>query len=339
MDCRQGFLEGSSSSNDSPELLAHGSFDFLLLASSWDKRCLCVTKSRDLRATHGALLLFDTRDDLGLRDDHDPRLTHFLRETVDSPSVIHGDSTDTATVWSRLSEQVLTVARKYQRPLRIFIDLSTCPRYLSIGLAAEGLKSGIASEVTFFYAEGNYPEEESEEDQHELFTTGTWDSIEIPGLHGVWDPEKRRAYVVSIGFEGSKTLRLVSREGPDDVSVLFPDPGVKPEYVDRTARKNATLLKAFSVPDERIIRAAAGDAIAAWRALSVSTVDVPDEQNVYYVCCGTKPHSLALGLRAMVEDYPTVLYIVPDCHRVANTDPLGVFWRYDVRNVTALTGT
>ena len=337
MEFRQGFLKGSSSSSDSPESLAHGSFDFLLLASSWDKRCVCVTKSRDLRSNHGALLLFDTRDDLRLRDDHDPRLARFLEETVDNSAVIHGDSTDTGSVWSRLSEMFLKVARKYKRPLRIFIDLSTCPRYLSIGLAVEGLKSGIASEVTFFYAEGKYPEEKSKEEQHELFTTGRWDSIPIPGLHGVWDPEKRRAYVVSIGFEGSKTLRLVSREEPDNVSVLFPDPGVKPEYVGRAARNNATLLKAFRVADERIIRAAAGDAIAAWKALSVSTVDVPEEQNVYYVCCGTKPHSLALGLRALVADYPAVLYIVPDRHRVADTEPLGVFWRYDIRDVTSLT--
>ena len=231
---------------------------------------------------------------------------------------------------------LLQVYRDCGRSLRIFIDLSACPRFLSIGLMSQAILLGVAHKVTLFYAEGDYPEEKSEADEHELFTVGTWDALPIPGLEGSWDPDKKQYYMVSVGFEGSKTLRLLSRDVPDKVAILFPDPGVKPEYVQRTMLRNKSLIQRFHVPDDRIIRSNAGDAIEAWMRLNLSPEEKPREHNVYYVCCGTKSHSVALALRALVLRYPALLYIVPDHHKVVDVAELGIYWRFDLKDMSSV---
>jgi hypothetical protein len=271
-----------------------------------------------------------------LRDRHDKVLKTFGDKISPGCRALLGSSRKIGILWNQLHDYIVGIHGATRRSLRLFIDLSTCPRFLSLGLASSTLASGIAQEVTFFYAEGNYPEEASEESRYELFTEGGWDAVPIPSLEGEWAPTKRRAYVVSVGFEGSKTLRLISREEPDDVYILFPDPGVRPEYVERAWDRNVALIRQLRDSESDVIRANAGDAIAAWKTLDHACKDKPEEQNVYYVCCGTKPHSLALALRAMVLRYPAVLYIVPDRHKVVIVDPLGIFWRFDIKDMTAI---
>lgn len=334
-ECRHGFLYGRSERSGSVRNVVHGQFDFALLSSSWDKRCLSVIEAERLQAAHCTVFLPELRDDLGLRDKHDPLLVGFA-SAIGNCNELHGDSSHIEGVWDTLAERVDDLRRTLARPLRIFIDLSTCPRFLSLGLLSHTLLTGTANELTVYYAEGNYPEEQSEEDQHELFTAGGWDVLPIAGLEGDWDPVKKRAYLVSVGFEGSKTLRLVSREEPDEVSLLFPDPGVKEGYVSRTWERNKPLIERFRIRDNQIIRSNAGDAIEAWSRLGAASIEEPAEQNVYYVCCGTKAHSLALALRAVVLRYPALLYIVPDRHRVVDVEPLGVYWRFDVKDMSSL---
>ena len=333
---RHGYLYGSSERSESVRDSVHGQFDFALLSSSWDKRCLSVIEADKLRATRCIVFLPSLRDDLGLRDRHDPLLVQFA-DSIGTCQELRGNSSDIEGLWNALADRVDAMRKTLARPLRIFIDLSTCPRFLSLGLLSHTLLSGVAHEITVYYAEGRYPEEQREEDQHELFTAGGWNVLPVAKLEGEWNPDKRRAYLVSVGFEGSKTLRLVSREEPDEVSLLFPDPGVKDEYVKRAWERNRALIERFRIPETKIIRSNAGDAIDAWKQLDLAALDLPDEQNVYYICCGTKAHSLALALRAVVLRYPALLYIVPDRHRVLNVEPLGVYWRYDLKDMSSLS--
>ena len=74
---RQGYLSGWSHRADRPEDLLNGDYDLLVLASSWDRRCMCIAQASNLRAARGILFLFFTRDDLGLRDQHDRALQAF----------------------------------------------------------------------------------------------------------------------------------------------------------------------------------------------------------------------------------------------------------------------
>jgi hypothetical protein len=141
---------------------------------------------------------------------------------------------------------------------------------------------------------------------------------------------------VSVGFEGPKTLRAVTRADPDRVSLLFPSPGILPAYVEITRRSNEELVQEYRIPKVQIVEAPAADVIGAWKALDAASLDRPEAENSYYLCCGTKPHAVALALRAIALEYPAVLYNLPEEHKVHETEPAGTFWRFDIRDVTAV---
>ena len=152
----------------------------------------------------------------------------------------------------------------------------------------------------------------------------------MPGLEGEYDPAKARFYLLSVGFEGAKTLRVVTRADPDRVSVLFPEPGYFPEYSKRTRIDNDALLRRFRVPRDQVVCATAADAIGAWEALHRNNVERPDLENSYYLCCGTKPHSIALALRAAALRTPAVVYNVPEEHKVVQIRAAGLYWRFNI---------
>lgn len=337
MSCkfRHGFLEANSSSGESISDLANGEFDYALLSLSWDKRCLCVTNADKLKAQHCNLIIPSLRDQSGLMDKHEPLLIDYAKD-VGNYKEIHGDTSDVINMWVQLEKNVFNVYKEVGRPLKVFIDLSTCVRYLALGLISKFMNLGVVKEVSVFYAEGKYPDEINPEDQYELFTAGGWDVLTVPGLEGEWDPNKERLYFVSVGFEGSKTLRLISREEPDKVSLLFPDPGVREQYVIRTLERNEALIKRFQISDNCIVRSSAGNAVEGWKRLTNASIEKPEQNNVFYVCCGTKPQSLAFALRAIVLQYPALLYIKPDRHRVLEVDALGVYWRYDIKDMSSI---
>lgn len=331
---QQGYIRGVSQRHTSATAAVDGSYDFACLVSSWDKRCVSVTDAKGFTSKYGALLLFDGKDDLGLREKHDPLLRAFANTTCSQWKPITGDSADLESVWGKLNASLSEAVKEIGHPLNVFIDLCTCPRYFSLALLTRCLKDGLARRVTAFYAEGKYPDEKDESSRHELFTTGGWTQAAVPGLEGEWNPSRKLFYLVSVGFEGAKTLRFVSKIEPDRVSLLFPKPGFYEEYPARTLNQNQELIHLFSIPEQQIAYAHAGDAVAAWKALCDSRLERCDEENTSYVCCGTKPHSVALALRAMAVGYPAVIYIVPDKHNVVATEPSGVYWQYKFQDVS-----
>jgi hypothetical protein len=328
---RELFLSGSAHSGQSPSDVITGHFDLLIVTSSWDSRCKCLSES-DVSADHGVGLFFSNRGQGELRDEHDPVMTRLLEERCTSYKPITLPSEALYDLWDAIWHEVEETAKCLGRPLRVLLDLSTCPRFYAMALVAEGFNSHLVHELTTFYAEGDYPEPPAI-DPHELFTSGSWATVAIPGISASPDPAKKRFYLVSVGFEGSKTLRAVTTDGADRVSVLFPKPGVKPEYVDRTASENANLKAEYRIPDTQFIDAPAGDAVAAWRALAETPLET-DDDNVFYLCCGTKAHSLGMALHAYARGHATVLYAKPARHKEARIAPLGTYWRYTVRDLS-----
>lgn len=331
---RQAHLEGTSKRSTDLASLANGDYDLALVCSSWDARCLAVTAVQEMRTKRVVILLFDARDDQGLRDSHDPKLTAFAEKIASKITVIRGESTDLRSVWNQLSDELARARMAQQSPLSLFIDISTCPRFYSAATLAVALKKGWASRATLFYAEGVYPEPDGSVEI--AFTGGRWSSVPIPGLEGLTDPGKERFYLVSAGFEGIKTFQAVAEGDPDRISLLLPQPGYREEYTARALQVNQKLVQEYCVPPEQILTAPAGDAIAAWAALARSPRERRDSENTFYLCCGTKPHAIALALRSLCLDYPVVLYNLPGEHRVIATQASGIFWVYEVSDVTAL---
>lgn len=334
MEHRQGHIQAESRRAGSVSELLFGSYDLLLCAPSWDSRCTCITTAEQL--TVGNALVFDFRNigELGLRSAHDQRVREFVSSHCDRATLIRGKSEDLETTWSAVQASVLDVVRTRGRPIRLLIDISTCPRFYALGALAFCLEAGLAESITVFYAEGAYPEQTDDQARHEMFTIGRWETVAVPFLEGSYDPGKSRFYYVSVGFEGSKTMRVVARADPDRVSVLFPKPGVDQSYEAITHERNRALLEAYRIPDEQIVCAPAGDAVAAWQAMDAARLERPEDENTSYICCGTKAHSLALALRSLALGYPAVLYNKPDEHKEIAVRPNGVYWSFEVRDAS-----
>lgn len=332
---RDSHIEATGRYSGRVDELLNEHFDVVIAASSWDRRSIAIVDAAHVSAEVALLLLFSDRDPYGFRDKHDVELQRYLEKTCKTIVQIEGSSCSVLGLWEKLSDPILRLWQSKGRSLKVLVDLSCVPRYYSLGVLGSLVSEGVVWQVSYLYAEGVYPEETTEADRHEMFTEGGWEAVPIPGLEGEWQADKPWLYLVSVGFEGSKTLRLVSRAEPDQLEVLFPDPPVQDGYVARTRDRNTMLFERFNIGETRITRAGASDAITAWQKLTAVGESSAGQANCILVCCGSKPHSLALALRATTHRELSVHYIIPDRHRVVDVKPNGKYWRYDVRDVTA----
>jgi hypothetical protein len=330
------YLSGMSTDSADMKEIASGTFDVSVFVPSWDRRSVCVTEATHLRCETCLVLLFGTKDQQGLRDVHDPRVQQFAKQISKDVRLLEVDSLKVEETWRHLLGLVVSTYRRARRPLKVLIDGSSCPRYYLLGLVATTLSTGLASDITVLYAEGRYPDRKAEGKLIEevAFTDGQWKAVAIPGLEGRYSPGLKRFYLVSIGFEGWKTMRVVSRSDPDRVSILLGNPGTQPDYPERSLKDNHALVHHYCIPSEQIVDAPAGDAIAAWKALTEAGVERIHAENSYFLCSGTKAHSLALGLRAMCLTSAAVLYNLPEAHRVVPIEPTGKYWRFDISSLT-----
>ena len=333
----QGYLRGISSKAGNVSDLMAGKFDLLVLFQSWDSRCICISGAENLYAENAILINFENRGVSGLRDQHDPIVSHFAREKSGEVHEIRGRSEDLEPLWNNLEEKLEELYRRVGKGLRVVMDLSASPRYFALGLIASGLRRGLIREIACFYSEGTYQDAQPGIIHSDIFTIGRWKTVPIPGLLGTYAPEKDRHYLVSVGFEGSKTLRVITHGDPDGVTILFPDPGYDPGYIEKTKENNARLFKEYSQEEPHWIKAHAADAIGAWRSLNQLQPGRLDASNISSLCCGTKPHSLALALHALATSSPTVLYNKPDRHKETRIVPNGVYWRFDIVDLTAVS--
>jgi hypothetical protein len=197
----------------------------------------------------------------------------------------------------------------------------------------EVLFSGLVEEVVLGYSEGLYPPADpSYGGMEELaFNDGILQAIPVPGMYGEFEPSKEKFFLISVGFDGWKTLNLVVRKEPERVGLLLGSPGVEPSYEQRTLAANKALIERYAIEEDGIVRAQAGDAIGAWRQLAESRVERFEHENVYYMCAGNKPHSVALALRAMTCPSATLYYNKPVQHSKVEVEFAKVFWSYVVR--------
>ena len=329
---RRAWLHAASQHGSTPAELISGHYDLLVTTASWDARCLCLVDCA-VTADSAVGIFFANRGEGALRDAHDPRIEAFLQRVGKQVTLMHRGSDELDELWVDLWRAVVETADTTRQPLRILLDLSTCPRYFAMALIAAGFRSHLVGELVVFYAEGRYPPRTAE-DPHEPFTYGRWETVPVPLLEGHADPGLPRHYVVSVGFEGSKTVRAISSEGADNVTVVFPRPGVAPEYEERTMEENRILLDDFGIDQHEVIFAPAGDAVATWQALAEHrerwTCD-----DAFYLPAGTKPHAIGMALDATLGGDVSVMYAKPATHKESAIEPLGQFWRFTIRDLTA----
>jgi len=328
-----GVVSARSSHSPDPRELWNGYFDFALLGASWDVRCMAVTKCDEIRFGSAVVLIPHAMDPSG--SVHADRVSQFCRAKCEQVEVVESMPSNLPHTLGLIREKLAAEISRVERtvPARVFIDISTCPRYFSLAILAEALRSGLVAEVSLGYSEGRYPvAAPSYKDLEEIsFTDGAFQAVPVPGFFGEFEPSKGRLFLVSVGFDGWKTLNLLIRKEPERVVLLLASPGVLPEYERRTMAANSSLIERFDIRDQEIVRASAGDAVEAWKKLTDTALEKFDDENVYYLCSGNKPHSVALALRAIAMEMPTLLYNCPARHLPVSVEVAGTYWTYSIR--------
>src|SRR5262249_48893037 len=130
MSCeyRQSYLTGRSERSDSVAALLSASFDLAVIVSSWEPRCRSVTQAKQINADLGLVLLFNRKDKKGLREQNDRILLDFCSQNCKRLERITGDASDLDNIWAQLFGHVVRLSQSIGRPLRIFVDFTTCPR-------------------------------------------------------------------------------------------------------------------------------------------------------------------------------------------------------------------
>lgn len=334
-EIHSGSIGTSSFVSNSVESWCGGAYDVALLASSWDKRSTCIAKVASLRIKKCILVLPRARDSHGLRDEHDQTLRSFATTVAQNTELFEIGTGDLAS-WPRLRQVFYEAARSELTSggLRVLIDLSTCPRFLSLALLREALFSGLVRQVDLLYSEGIYPERPKTYDGLEeiSFKDGPVKAVPVPGFLSSFEPGGDKVIVCSVGFDGWKTLNLVTREEPDQVYALLASPSSSPEYEERTRHANRFLFEKFANSTDQIFCARAGDAVAVVKVLTARLKGQlePEKSNVFLLCSGNKPHSLGLALFSLLNDFGTLLYVKPTRHSPVPVKPSGVFWRYEI---------
>lgn len=330
-------ISASSWCGTDRDILWNGFFDFALFGASWDKRCTAVTQCTDLSfQTSVAILPYTDVPDSKL-ELHQNSLFEFCRlhsvnfhslasKTTDLPKTL---ASLRAHFWSTIHSENRTC------PARVFIDVTTCPRYFSLALLGDAFRSGLVVEIVLSYSEGAYPDAAPSYDEMEeiSFTDGSFNATPVPGFLGEFEPKKSGFYLVSTGFDGWKTLNLLTRREPERVAALLASPGIRPEYERRALSANEHLFRRFGVDESLIVKAAAGDAVAAWRRVTEASIENFERENVFYLCSGNKAHSVGLALRALAKGVPALLYNRPNKHLPSSVEFSGNFWAYSVKPV------
>ena len=258
-------------------------------------------------------------------------LSKFLQGRSRQLVTIDGDIRNLDETWTSILET--TIRGDFVPGKPTFVDLSVSPIYYSIGLINTFLLAGTSAQIDVLYSEAEYIKSENGTDDAFPFSFGQWRSVPIPFLAGSPQPSKERHFFVSVGFEGTKTLRILSKSDPKQVTLILPVPGFQPKYDEEVQTRNQTLIDNYCIPDEQILKIPAGDPVEVWRTLSQNIEDSP-QQDLYYLCCGTKPHSLGLALSGLVAEYPCVLYNLPERLNQIEIRQSNRYWKYELRDAT-----
>lgn len=313
-------------------------YDMAIITSSWDPRCLNITELNLSNFPTSILILFDDKDENGLREKHDRRLEEYLSERSEEIIKIGGLSTDVDNIFIKIYEKLVTKCVDHGRPLNILFDLSVCPRFISLSLLARGINLGLIKSIDFLYGECRYPDRKSGMIgvTEVIFTEGNWETKPVDHLLGQYEPGYRSMFTVSIGFEGNKTLRVVNSEDPDHVRLLVPDPGFTESYISRSLEANSELIKYADIGQEDMIKEHAGDAVGVWIKLDTDIKQgIAYSSNHSYICAGSKPHSLGMALSALTNQGISLLYSLPKEHKYIDIIPTHKYWFYRVKSLTA----
>ncbi len=333
--------ERFSATKEHPE----DAFDLAVVVASWDSRCLEVTKL-PITAKRVLLVDFKNKGETGRSNKHKNHLSSWAESIAEYVSECEIDSlavADSVRVWKN------TLSKETRPGDRIFVDVSSFPKSHMLTLFGILLRATIIKDISLFYAEADYVLEPvsspvvtvSDDGTLTLasrtasgfsLTSGAWSTMTIPYLDGLSSPERPRHMLVSLGGEGVKTQALLEQYEPEVVSLIYPVPGISERY-DQIARyENSVVGARFKERIASSVDCPYGSAGEVFRYCCDSYIN-NDSEDVYFLCCGSKPHAIGLALAVRVLNGPTLVVRVPTSYMERNNPPTGASYLYSIRKI------
>jgi len=313
-----------------------GHFDLFIFTCGWESRCKEVTNynSDDFSFDSALIISFMLGEIKGYLLEYMDELKTFAKIKLKNDRIvlIEDDSKKLGKITDEIDKIIDNLVIKLGRPLNIGFDITSCPRHFFLHLLGHCLKYDITEKISFFYSEGTYKTGISDYVQ----TKGEWKLKKISEFNSKNNPAHKWLYIVSAGFEGNRYRSLIAKYEPDLIGILIPDPGFHIDYEKKVWDECQPLIYDFNIPDSSIVRAPAGDAISAWEALITPSLNKKD-YNITYLTLGPKPHALAMGLHAFLNDNIFVTCRIPEeGYMRIEVEPTEIFWRYDIENLIFL---
>lgn len=346
----------------SKESEIEGIFDIFIFSVGWEDRCINITDhiGNEFLFSEAVILKFSD-EGIGIKEaEYDDYIKQFLDvKKVRKIKDILFDTVDPTEEFilkfgsqggseckgiGELFSFIESIHRMKERPLNIGFDISSCPRVVFLQFLHYCIVNDITETLSFFYSEGDYGSNINQENDE--FTSGLWEVNTIPGYGGKnINIQKKDYFVVSFGFDQKSYTGWVDEcESLIKVGVLLPVPGYDIEYDDIVKKKLRYFKEKLSLDENNDIGntnylsecATAGDAIEAWQKLDLFLLD-NIESNMTFLPYGPKPHSLAMGLKCLLNDNLILTYRTSTRgYNKINVKALGKVWRYDIKNLVLI---
>jgi hypothetical protein len=281
----------------------------LLLAASWEERCLgLVRKFGKYQCGSVLLTVYDGVSDK--RAKHLAELRSRLtccKHLLEIPA-LHVDPIPNV-------RKTLTSLRKLgpSSRMRLSIDISTYTRRHLLQLL-QGLDlAGMLSDCRFLYSE----QDDYHTQDNEPLAKGIGPIEAVKTFGGSNRPSKDSLLVLFLGFEGRRAQAVWERLEPNVTLAILPEPTLRPDWKGRAEEQNRYLLSCL--PPENIIRSPSTDPTATYRLLKElsATPRLSAEKYNYLISpVGTKAQ--VVGLYRFWRQNPflaTVVYAAPGRYR------------------------
>jgi hypothetical protein len=295
--------------------MAEGIYDVAILSGNWDSRSTALVGSKIAVDTAIVCTLLQPSVST-VHEGNARRVLDFANSHSTSVRQLDVDRRSQYSVVRTMAETIHGVARRIRRPVRVVIDLAGMSRFTALGLMAWGFRSGIVVEFSFSYAVAtSYEIPARARDTPHLFRSGDWLPTPIPGLGWPGATGTLNRLVVSVGFEGKRTRRLVDLLEPDEL-VLFRSQSPIAANNETLEIEMEPLRSAVHQSRLSEVSAPIGDVQAAVEQFLRTTQARSDrDRSVSILLAGPKITSLAAAIASMKDNsIRNVFYVQSERH-------------------------
>jgi hypothetical protein len=299
--------------------------EILILAASWEKRCLGLASRLGNHAFKTVIMtVYDSKSEK--RAENIKCLEKLLRSskgTLKKVSASHKNPLPNVRQTIKLINQISS-----KRTVKLSIDISTFTRKHLLQLL-QGLDlAGLLKRSSFFHTESaDYHTEDDEP-----ISQGISSVKAIETFTGQNHPSLESLLVLFLGYEGRRAMALWEHLESIVTLAVIPDPPYKPEWRGRTETQNRYLLSC--IPPDNVIKTASllpSDTEHLLNYLISSERYNYQKFNYRIAPLGTKAQTL--GLYRFIRSHrglATVMYASPVRYREEQaTFPIGRTWLID----------